>query len=606
MTKTGKERLLRVLLILGSILAAVKLIFVDYSLDEEYQIVMAYRQLSGDNLFGVMWEPHQTSAFACVFLMRIFTVLTGGTTGVVIFLRLVTTLVQVLLSIWLYRVLRRITEQEYAFLLGLCYFNIVPKLIQIPEFSNLQLWSITVTVLALACYYGKNERVTDAVTENGGCPIRVGSVSCKDRLRSSKKKGIGWLVLAGVGMSVSVLAYPADLVLFPFFGIVIFKMSSAVSYKKRWADTATFAVTCGLCGGLWLCAVLLQVEPAEFFRNLRYVVEFDLTHDLSAGQGGKWMAILLDFLRVLVLFGISISIGGLIGWGIGRHSRKAEKKMPGGLMLAVPTVLVAEGIQLVYWLVLQKGYEEPMLPLVAVVLLAVGLWRYADERKRLQVPCLGSGLLTLLAVLYMSDLTFFYAVPHALLGILGCVLVLIFALENVIGKDRSKVWIRVLLYSLCFLFVFGKGFTVRAGKTDTNTVLGLRGMIKSGPAAGTLTNYMQAYVNNCDYEDFTAYVEEGDKCLIVTNMVGTGGTSPYMFRDLEVCHFSIVDPTSYDERLLAYWELYPEKRPDVIVVDCWYGQLMEREDSWIMQFIENDFGYTRMEEGRYVRFYFRE
>lgn len=112
-------------------------------------------------------------------------------------------------------------------------------------------------------------------------------------------------------------------------------------------------------------------------------------------------------------------------------------------------------------------------------------------------------------------------------------------------------------------------------------------------------------MNNCDYEDFEAYVEEGANCLIVSNMVGTGGTTPYLFRNLSVCHFSIVDPTSYDERLLTYWELYPEKAPDVIVVDAWYGQLMEPADNWIMQYIENDFGYTRVEEGRYVRFYFR-
>ena len=58
-----------------------------------------------------------------------------------------------------------------------------------------------------------------------------------------------------------------------------------------------------------------------------------------------------------------------------------------------------------------------------------------------------------------------------------------------------------------------------------------------------------------------------------------------------------------DKRLLVYWELYPEKEPDVIVVDCWYGQLQEDVDSWIMQYIENEFGYTQVSDGRYVRFY---
>lgn len=190
-------------------------------------------------------------------------------------------------------------------------------------------------------------------------------------------------------------------------------------------------------------------------------------------------------------------------------------------------------------------------------------------------------------------------------GIFSALLLLIAVLQNDLGRNNGRRVILFLLGSLCVVSVFGKGFVLRAGKTETNTVLGIGGIMKEGPAAGILTNYMQAYVNNCDYEDFSAYVEEGSSCLIVTNMVGTGGTSPYLFRNLSISHFSIVDPTSYDERLLTYWELYPEKVPDVIVVDCWYGQLMEPADNWIMQYIENDFGYTRVEDGRYVRFYFR-
>lgn len=76
-----------------------------------------------------------------------------------------------------------------------------------------------------------------------------------------------------------------------------------------------------------------------------------------------------------------------------------------------------------------------------------------------------------------------------------------------------------------------------------------------------------------------------------------------MMTGAQVAHYSIVDPTAYDERLLTYWELYPEKLPNVIVVDCWYGELKESAESWIMQYIEGEFGYSQINEGRYVRFY---
>ena len=91
--------------------------------------------------------------------------------------------------------------------------------------------------------------------------------------------------------------------------------------------------------------------------------------------------------------------------------------------------------------------------------------------------------------------------------------------------------------------------------------------------------------------------------MIVTNLLVSAGTTPYMFSEAEVCHYSIVDPTAYDERLVEYWKLYPEKAPDVIVVDCWYGNLMEPKDNYIMTYIENEFGYTNTIDGKYVRFY---
>lgn len=388
MSKEGKWRLLRKLLLLGSILAAAKLIFVDYTLDEEYQVVMAYRRLKGDNLFGTMWEPHQTSAFACVFLMRIYLALTGGTTGIVVFLRLCTTAVQALLSVWLYRTLCRVTEKDYAFLISVCWFNIVPKIIQIPEFSNLQLWSFTIVILSLARYFGAEGL-------------------------KQKRGGWTWLVLSGVGMALEVLAYPADILLFPFFLLVLL----AGSGKARWRNVLLFGGTCAACAAVWLLYVLSRVTAKEFFRNLKYIPEFDLTHDITLGQGEKLSAILSGIGRNLLLFGLAVAVG-LCVYGLIR--KRAEEAPPQNRFFTpaavVPVVFAAEGIQLFYWLVLQKGYEEPQIHLFTVCLLAAVVWRFGDDRKKRLLPCLIGGLLILLAVLYMSDLSFFYAAATCAYG----------------------------------------------------------------------------------------------------------------------------------------------------------------------------------------------
>lgn len=53
---TKRWKIIFTILLTGSLLAALKLIFFDYTMDEEYQLMMGYRTLRGDCLFKEMWE----------------------------------------------------------------------------------------------------------------------------------------------------------------------------------------------------------------------------------------------------------------------------------------------------------------------------------------------------------------------------------------------------------------------------------------------------------------------------------------------------------------------------------------------------------------------
>ena len=227
----------------------------------------------------------------------------------------------------------------------------------------------------------------------------------------------------------------------------------------------------------------------------------------------------------------------------------------------------------------------------------------ADFLIRPYMYGLAGSVISILAVFYISDLQFFNALPHGMFGILSALAVIAVMIRRSCGENGRKL-IFILFTGVVVTAMIGKGGSVKGGR-ELKSPLDVRGIMKEGPAAGILSDYMCCYIYNCDHEDFKANVRDGENVLIVTNMVFAPGTTPYMFGEYEVCHFSTVDPTSYDERLITYWELYPEKRPDVIVVDCWYGQLMEDPDNWIMQYIENDFGYTSCTDGKYVRFYRR-
>lgn len=140
MNKIFTYKNVKITIVILSLLATIKMIFVDYTMDEEYQIMMAYRRLSGDTLFGTMWEPHQTSAFLTTILLFAYKSVTGTLTGFVVFLRSISTIIRLILSLAVCRFLtERVGSNKIGFFIGALYFNIVPKLIEIPEFSNLQL-----------------------------------------------------------------------------------------------------------------------------------------------------------------------------------------------------------------------------------------------------------------------------------------------------------------------------------------------------------------------------------------------------------------------------------------------------------------------------------
>lgn len=572
-----KWKILKRIMVFASILATLKIIFFDYTMDEEYQVVMAYRNLQGDSLFKEMWEPHQTSAFMCIGLMWFYRLITGTYTGVVIFLRVCTAVVQALLAVWGYKVMTRFTKKEYAFLLGIAYFNFVPKNIQIPEFSNMQVWFYAVMVFSLLEYY-----------------------RTKDKFREGQKSSRWWIVLSGVGISLEILSYPSCLLLFPVFLIFI----GIASGRERVKDCLIYIGTCVTCAVAWVLFILKELSVDEFITNVGNVFSFDLTHEVSGATAGKFPGIVENLVGGLIFLLVIGAISLILYWCVRGSEKKKQietNKTVKKLQFLTIAICVSEIIQIIYWVVLKTGFEFPHIHVVVICVAAALVWKEADRNKHLLIVGLIGMIVSIIAVVYISDLKIYNELPHGVLGIILSVLIIVMAWEKQTYVKMGK-WVLVLLLATCITVLTGKGYAFRGGREFTS-VFDTRGIMKYGPAKGIMTDYMFAYIYNSNYEDFEQNIEKGEKVMIVTNLVFSAGTTPYMFKEAEICHYSIVDPTAYDERLLEYWKVYPEKAPNVIVVDCWYGNLMEPQDNYIMTYIEEEFGYSEVIDGKYVRFY---
>ena len=585
------QKQISVILIVFSIFASVKMLFFAYGLDEEYQLVMSYRSAMGERLFYSMWEPHQSSAFLCSLFMKPYLHL-FGTTGIVLYLRLVGTLLHLAVSVYFYHVMKEIVKPAYAWLLALIYYNTIPKQIIMPEFGIMQVWFFTLMMLFLLQYYGK-------------------------------EKPVKYLILAAFCLVLEVLSYPSCLILYPFVLAVLYRRSDAT----KWRDMGILTAVCGVCGTWYLGMLLRGRSLSELLETISLILAGDVTHGVSLSRKLLSVAGNLLYLGVLTMLVMVLTL--LVERILKSHLEKGRRDAR--VCLAV---LFACVLEVIYWTVLNQGYETMQIHLVVITL--VGLAGYEKLRKKQEMnrtgdkgaEALQAGMLTetqmqagmqtrrilmdgiigsgisLIAVVYLTDLTLIDSLPHAMLAAFFAMALFLQQAEGVDYDNNiiSKTWIYLMLVVWCLTALFGKGYTLRSG-TAYNNVLESGGILKYGPAVGTISNYMGAYVYNCDYEDWQNYLQDGDRVLIVVDQVMNLGTTQYLFKDVTISHFSIVNPTAYDERLIDYWKMFPEKEPNVIIVDCWYGELMTDPGSYIMNYIEHDFGYTQVNDGRYIRVY---
>lgn len=534
------------------------MLFFAYSLDEEYQIVMSYRTVHGDTLFGSMWEPHQTSAFLCALLMKPYLALVG-TTGVVIYLRLWGTLIHLGVTVLLYRVLKELVDADEAWMLGLIFFNTIPKEIMTPEFGIMQVWFFTLLMLCLYHY------------RRSGCGLR-------------------YLLLAALMMVLEVLAYPSCIILAPFVLVLII-----ISARVKVRDALLFTGSCLLCGIAYLGMLLIGSSPETLVSSVSHIIGGDVTHQSTALQKLQSAGLSLAELALLIVLCAVISL-------IARRICGKQKDEHRNVWLLTGMIIAACLIEVYYWTVRNAGYETVQIHLVVLTLVGALTYRkiQAPDKKMLLAVLIGS-FLSLIAVLMLTDLTMMESIPHAMLAAFAGMILLISYLGELFG-DRRKTITLAILGIWALTAIFGKGYPVRSG-VDYANVLQSGGVMKYGPGIGTISNYMGAYVYNCDYEDWQSNLQDGDRVLIVVDQVMNLDTTQYLFKDVTISHYSIVNPTAYDERLIEYWELYPEKAPNVIIVDCWYGSLMTDPDSFIMNYIENEFGYSSVTDGRYIRIY---
>lgn len=544
MAQTHKNRivpLLFALLCAASLVVMARSAFVGLEIDEEYALSLGYRLVSGDRLFYSMWEPHQLSSLPAAALLAVFIGITGGTTGVLVFFRLVVLVCKAGMSYVFYREFRRDLGRPAALLAALVLFAFVPKWFLGPDYTGQQFhW----TLAAFLCLHHYVTR--------GCCQL--------------------WLVpLGAVCACFGYLAFPQSAAAFAVLWVgmlILGKRRGEPKARGAWVLLGS----CAVCGAAFLVYALSGVGfSIPLLLDRLTLILHDPQYNFTTAE------------RMALLAGQALTVARSLLWPLLASAALSAalyliKRQPitAGRLLNFWAALAA--VQCLLRAVKDGSLDERQF--VPVVVLA-GAWAFWQGRGRPgnaelfwlgYLPGLAAYAMILRSTLLGLAPTFMYLTWPAVCGMLA----LVNHADD--AKARRAEGMLCLAAMLAFLLVCRVWCVQTTGwkaadVTDTPLV-----RITTGPAKGIYADAKAADMQECLCEALQPYAGQP-----ILQAIGEQHGLGFLMADgtLQVAQASVISGTDSDPRFEQYYADVPDKEPRVILYDDAEVRDMAEFHSWL-------------------------
>ena len=544
MAQTHKNRivpLLFALLCAASLVVMARSAFVGLEIDEEYALSLGYRLVSGDRLFYSMWEPHQLSSLPVAALLAVFIGITGGTTGVLVFFRLVVLVCKAGMSYVFYREFRRDLGRPAALLAALVLFAFVPKWFLGPDYTGQQFhW----TLAAFLCLHHYVTR------------------GCRQL----------WLVpLGAVCACFGYLAFPQSAAAFAVLWVgmlILGKRRGEPKARGAWVLLGS----CAVCGAAFLVYALSGVGfSIPLLLDRLTLILHDPQYNFTTAE------------RMALLAGQALTVARSLLWPVLASAALSAalyliKRQPitAGRLLNFWAALAA--VQCLLRAVKDGSLDERQF--VPVVVLA-GAWAFWQGRGRPgnaelfwlgYLPGLAAYAMILRSTLLGLAPTFMYLTWPAVCGMLA----LVNHADD--AKARRAEGMLCLAAMLAFLLVCRVWCVQTTGwkaadVTDTPVV-----RITTGPAKGIYADAKAADMQECLCEALQPYAGQP-----ILQAIGEQHGLGFLMADgtLQVAQASVISGTDSDPRFEQYYADVPDKEPRVILYDDAEVRNMAEFHSWL-------------------------
>lgn len=565
------------ILMILSVIASVTKIFTGFDIDEAYALAIPYRVLQGDRLFADMWEVHQTSFLLPYLFMKLFYFLTGEMAGIVLYMRVMTTLLHLGMSILVYVSVKKFfgIKREYALLIGLAYYNFLPKWMINMDFSMEQFWFFTLFVICLFC---------------AGIFKEV-----------PREKRSLWLVVSGLMLALDVLAYPGMVVLYPVtVFLLLFKRK-----KGKWADVLSLTAGCFVAAVLFFVCIFRYMSPGELLEAVPKVfMDGSHQYDFATKLGlyaSQWLEVLVQSAILLVPTLVFVLVFSFI------YKRFSwEEKWGGlslGLLFCVCFEVLVSGLITFAGLFVTWGPFRLQVRYIIQFVMAFCLWKsiYCHKKNgKIDGDVSGEGKIETAAGVFNREGTaVLWLLLLSLTAFVGILLAsnvgpvssssyliignLAFATLILKGAEKKGRGMKVLAYAGVVLFMLSlimcKGYYMRNTEYVPGDISEPLSKMQESPMAGIYVPHRDFARYTGDYETIQSHTEDKDQVLFM----GTEGLCNLY------AHGKIVIPTTistpaFNEQWVEYFTLYPDKQPTVIFLA---KNTVDDRDKF---FVKNEFG----------------
>ena len=558
----GIKESIRLLLLVILLSVVGKRIFFGFDLDEQYAISLIYRITRGDILIKEMWEPHQFSALTLALPVLLYTKIVGSTDYLVIFLRFFGVLIQSVVSVLSYISFRDRCGKKIALLSSSLIFLVLPKWIQSPEFTNMQIWLLILLLLAF--------------------------------VKASESKKYYWYIISGVLFSLLCLDYPSCALL-----VIVFVIFIGKDTKKQLCFICPSIVTVASIG------IYLLVNVGSLSDILMYIKHIVSDEAHSAGVLHDTLMYLSEIPSLIMYLALYSVIGLIVAILIGIISKVKTKKL-----IVVLAMTIATGLsfidQLRFWLIKKSPLVYPqyrfvMLFMLGVVVFALAKNELKNKWRFVFFLTYISTIVSFFLVLILTNLEMKSVFVHLLPA---CVLALIITRDYLtINVDNTAVKVGKAVATIIFACVLGVSIFSQIwllrinneGNYEDITLVRQKSLY--GPSKYIYCEYMDGYSNNQNIPLIRDNIPAGSKVLLYgTNCI------EYLAGDYDICTPSTISTPAFGKNIVDYYELNPNKFPEYIIKEKWMDETYRYYSSEFGDWYDSVIG-DKIAESEFIEIY---